>query len=94
MVDGGCPVEYEASPCPQKPISARIIVVLADTGIPVTVINSDANGRFRVELPPGTYTLHATNLTGAPYPRSDPVQVAVRSGRYATVTVPFDSGIQ
>ncbi len=94
MVDGGCPVEIEASPCPQKPVSARITVVLASSGAIVTVVTSDADGRFRIALPAGSYALHAVNLTGAPYPRSSPVNLVVQSGSYTTVTVLFDSGIQ
>jgi hypothetical protein len=94
MVDGGCPVEHEASPCPQKPVSARITVVLAGTGTVVTVVISDAEGRFRVGLPPGSYVLNAVNLTGAPYPRSSPVDVVVHSGGFTDVSVSFDSGIQ
>ena len=94
MVDGGCPVEIEASPCPQKPVSARITVVLSSSGAIVTVVTSDAEGRFRVGLPAGSYALHAVNLTGAPYPRSSPVNLVVQSGSYTTVTVLFDSGIQ
>jgi hypothetical protein len=94
MVDGGCPVEVEGSPCPQKPISARITVVLSSSGAIVTVVTSDAEGQFRIGLPAGSYALHAVNLTGAPYPRSSPVNVVVESGSYVTVTVLFDSGIQ
>ena len=94
MVDGGCPVEIEASPCPQKPVSARITVTLAGTGASVTVITSDAEGRFRVGLTPGSYVLSAANLTGSPYPRSSPVNIVVHSGSYTTLTLLFDSGIQ
>jgi len=94
MVDGGCPVEIEASPCPQRPLSARITIALAGTGAVVTTVVSDAEGRFRVGLSPGSYVLNAVNLTGAPYPRSSPVDVVVYSGSYTSVTVSFDSGIQ
>jgi hypothetical protein len=94
MVDGGCPVEHEASPCPEKPVAARITVVLAATGMVLTVVISEADGRFRVGLPPGSYVLNAVNLTGAPYPRSNPVDVVVHSGAYTDITVSFDSGIQ
>lgn len=94
LVDGGCPVEIERSPCPPKPISARVTAVHAATGVDVASATSGADGRFRIELEPGRYWLKATNLTGAPFPRSSPVPVVVDSARYATVTVAFDSGIQ
>jgi hypothetical protein len=94
MVGGGCPVEIEASPCPQKPVSARVTVVVASSGAIVAVVTSDPQGWFRIGLPAGSYALHAVNLTGAPYPRSSPVDVVVQSGSYVTLTVLFDSGIQ
>jgi hypothetical protein len=94
MVDGGCPVEREGSPCPPKPISASITVVLAPTGALVAAATSGADGQFRIVLPPGSYVLHAANRTGGPYPRSSPVDVEIRAGAYTTITVSFDSGIQ
>ena len=92
MVDGGCPVEYEASPCPAKPISAEITASAG--GRVIARVTSDADGRFRISLPPGSYVVHAINLSGGLYPRSAPVNVTVRSGRYTAVAVSFDSGIQ
>ena len=94
MVDGGCPVEIEGSPCPARPLSARITAINTATGVAEAVTTSDASGRFRIALPPGPYRLSAVNLTGAVYPRSSPVDVVVVEGRYIQVTVQFDSGIQ
>ena len=94
VVDGGCPVEVEGSPCPAKPLAARITIVLADTRAIVTVVTSDVEGHFRVGLSPGSYVLNAVNLTGAPYPRSSPVDVVVHAGSYTPVKLSFDSGIQ
>lgn len=94
MVDGGCPVYFDETPCPPQPMSARIIVRVAGAGRTIADVVSDADGRFRLEVPPGGYVLQAVNLTGGPFPRSAPVDVTVRSGSYTTVTVTFDSGIQ
>ena len=92
MVDGGCPVYSDASPCPTKPIPAHITASTA--GGVVGRGTSDADGRFRISLPPGSYVLQAVNLSGGLFPRSAPVNVTVRSGGYTAVTVSFDSGIQ
>lgn len=94
MVDGGCPVERENSPCPTKPLAARLTAVSAATGVPVGSTTSDADGRFRMALAPGSYRLDAVNLTGAAYPRGSSVDIVVNRGSYASVTVMFDSGIQ
>jgi hypothetical protein len=93
MVDGGCPVIRTGSPCPDRPLPAHIVITF---GVDHTVaaLDSDSNGWFRVTLPPGDYTLRATNHTGAPLPAAAPMNVSVTSGQYTTVTVNFDSGIR
>jgi hypothetical protein len=94
VVDGGCPVEVEGSPCPSRPVTARLTAVSVATGVQVGATTSDADGRFRMALPPGSYRLHAVNLTGAPFPRTSPVDFEVTRARYTEVTVHFLSGIQ
>ncbi|MFB7445821.1 hypothetical protein ACFC01_47495 [Streptomyces mirabilis] len=94
MVDGGCPVVREQSPCPDRPLSARLTFTGGDPERTVAETTSDALGHFRVSLPPGTYIIRPTNLTGAVTPIAQPVSVTVTSGRFTTVVVPFDSGIR
>lgn len=94
MVDAGCPMVRNASPCPDRPLSARITVAPASGGDTVANVTSDNDGRFRVPLPPGTYTLRPANLTGAPAPLAMPLTVTVVAGRYTTVEIPFDSGVR
>jgi hypothetical protein len=93
-VDAGCPMARDSTPCPDRPLSARITVTPASGGDTVASVVSDAQGRFRVPLPPGTYTLHPANLLGAPAPLAMPQTVSVAAGRYATVEIAFDSGVR
>lgn len=94
MVDAGCPVIRLGTPCPERPLSARITVTSAAGGGTVATVTSDADGRFRVALPPGTYTLHPANLLGSPVPLAMPKTVNVTAGHYTTVEIPFDSGVR
>ncbi|MEV6056215.1 carboxypeptidase-like regulatory domain-containing protein [Streptomyces sp. NPDC052107] len=94
MVDGGCPVVREGSPCPDRPLSARLTITSGDPERTVAETTSDADGHFRVSLPPGTYTVRPANLTGAVAPIAQPVSVTVTSGRFTTIVIPFDSGIR
>jgi hypothetical protein len=94
MVDGGCPVVRAQSPCPDRPLSARLTITGADQTRTVAETTSDTDGRFRVPLPPGSYTIHPANLTGAVTPIAQPVTVTVTAGQFTVVTVPFDSGIR
>lgn len=88
-----CPVERINSPCPPHPLAATV-VVRDPQGIEITRFHSGADGRFKVDLAPGTYTLIGQPLGGSPLPRPIPTTVTVTSGIYATVKVEYDSGIR
>jgi hypothetical protein len=92
-VDGGCPVIRSGTPCPDRPIAAHLTVTDAN-GATVTSIDTDSAGHFRITLAPGTYVIHPTNRTGAIFPVASPVTITVSAGTYATVKIPFDSGIR
>ncbi|MDT5025763.1 MAG: hypothetical protein QOE61_2189 [Micromonosporaceae bacterium] len=93
-IDGGCPVIRAGTPCPDRPLSARITVTRTGSDTVITTITSDADGEFRIPLPPGTYLLRPDNLAGARYPAAQPTTITVRSGQFTQVTIAFDSGIQ
>jgi len=94
MVDGGCPVVREQSPCPDRPLSARLTITSGDPERTVAETTSGADGHFRISLPPGTYTIRPANLTGAVTSIAQPVSVTVTRGRFTTIVIPFDSGIR
>ena len=58
------------------------------------MVNSGEDGRFRIALAPGGYTLHPVNLAGTPLPIAQPVDVHVVANRFTAVEVSFDSGIR
>jgi hypothetical protein len=93
-IDGGCPVIRAGTPCPNRPLSARITVTRTGSDAVIATITSDADGGFRISLPPGTYLLRPDNLAGARYPAAQPITVTVRSGQFTQVAIAFDSGIQ
>jgi len=94
MVDGGCPMTRDASPCPDKPLASRLTVVKADSAQIVAEATSDDNGYFRIPLPPGHYVLHPANLTGSVVPIAQPLTITVIADRFASITISFDSGIR
>jgi len=94
MVDGGCPPAHNAPPCPDKPLSARLTVTKPGATTTLATATSDADGRFRIPLEPGRYTLRPANLTGSPVPAAAPVDVDVQPQRFTTITVSFDSGVR
>ncbi|MCF3132121.1 carboxypeptidase-like regulatory domain-containing protein [Streptomyces olivochromogenes] len=94
LVDGGCPMVREDSPCPDRPLRARLTITGGSPERTVAETTSDADGHFRISLPPGTYTIRPTNLTGAMTPIAQPVSVTVKGGRFTMIVISFDSGIR
>jgi hypothetical protein len=88
-----CPVEQANSPCPDKTYAATIVVEDLDDN-EVARAQSGEDGRFRVNLWPGRYTIvpHSPN-EGAP-PQAPEQQVEVRVGEYTQVAIQYDSGIR
>jgi hypothetical protein len=87
-----CPVQRVDSPCPDRPYSATIDIVQAVSGAAVTAFTSGADGRFMVELAPGTYRL-VPRTTGT-LPRGVEQTVTVADGLVTRVQVSYDTGIR
>ena len=79
---------------PEVPLQARVVVLRANTTEEVAMVETGADGRFSIPLPPGSYELYGENLAGAPVPTAMPVAVTVMAGEFSEVTVRFDSGVR
>jgi hypothetical protein len=66
------------------------IAVIDIAGKQVATVQSDAEGKFRVELPPGTYVLRP--LSPAMYPRANEQRAVVRRDEVTQVDIIYDSG--
>jgi hypothetical protein len=93
VVDEGCPVLPMESPCPQRPLPARVLV-LNHEGAEIAHTDTNEKGEFRIRLSAGDYVLQGQNLTGGPLPSATPVSVNVKDGRMQAVTIQFDSGVR
>ncbi len=86
-----CPVE----PCPNtdrgRPAEYEVKTV---RGRRVATFVTDAEGRFRVEVPPGVYLIAPLGLSsdGADVPATP--RIVVRAGILTRVTLTFDTGIR
>jgi len=88
-----CPVERPGMTC-TKPY-AGTIDIFSESGRLLKAVSSSADGKFRVGLKPGTYTLKPEPRDPArPYPMGKPVTVTVKPGSYATVNIQYDTGIR
>ena len=86
-----CPVENAESPCPPRPFDGTVRAT--GTGGEVAEARTDSEGRFVLDLKPGTYTVIPVTPT-PPFPSASPVTVVVTAGGYTRVTLQMDSGIR
>lgn len=66
------------------------IAVLDSAGREVAIVQTDTEGRFRLQLSPGTYVLRPQSP--AMYPRASEQQVQVRRNVVTEVEIVYDSG--
>jgi hypothetical protein len=86
-----CPVMSDDDSCPNKPHQATVDV-LDSSGQLVTRFQTQADGTFKVVLPPGNYVLQG--VSEGRLPRTPRLDVSVQTGRFTQVTLSFDSGIR
>jgi hypothetical protein len=86
-----CPVEIAGSPCPDLPFDGTVIATNVATG-DVATVETDADGRFRLSLPPGTYEVSI--VSQSPPPFAKPQTVEVERETFTTITVAVDTGIR
>lgn len=88
-----CPVVRKGVPCPDLPYAATLAVVDA-AGREVAVVMSDDDGRYRVALPPGRYTIVPRSPGDSQLPFASPIEVTVAAGAFTKADVAYDSGIR
>ncbi len=86
-----CPVERPDQPCPPRPVSGTITARMT-VGTTVATTHSDANGRYALDLSPGTYTLVVD--TGSMFPRCPDTPVTVKPGSAIRADISCDTGIR
>ena len=84
------PVEH-AGTVNQRPFETTVLVI-DQQGQAVVQVHADAEGRFRVNLKPGSYTVRP-ELKG-PFKRPKAQIVTVSEGNFTHVDIAVDSGIR
>ena len=88
-----CPVETEASPCPDQPLPGIEVKAVGSYGDVAATAVSDEQGRFSMKVAGGDYTLEVV-LDDDAARSAGPVEVSVEPGAEVEVDVPVDSGIR
>jgi hypothetical protein len=76
------------------PFKTALVISRASDGAVVARLETGSDGRFRVALPPGTYKVGPPLGTGQRLPRASEEIVNVVPGKFAHVTISFDSGMR
>lgn len=87
-----CPGPQRPDCPPDRPYRATI-VINGPSG-EVARVTSGEDGRYRVLLAPGSYTLLPQTEPGRLLPHARPIDVVVPPGAVVTVDVPYDTGIR
>lgn len=78
-----------------KPYQTALVVVNASDGREAARVQTGSDGRFRVSLPPGEYTVGpAPDRQPRKFPRGEEQTVIVQPGKFTNVTISFDSGMR
>jgi hypothetical protein len=76
------------------PFKTSIVIWDTRDGREVARLETDSDGRFRVTLRPGTYRVGSAQQQGRFLPRASEETVTVTPGKFAQVTIHFDSGMR
>jgi hypothetical protein len=87
-----CPVVRVGESCPDLPYAAML--ELRQAGKLVVQFNSDEQGKFRVAVRPGSYSLEPQSPGGRALPAAGSRPVTVLKGQFSSVAVVYDSGIR
>jgi hypothetical protein len=88
-----CPIMQEGVECPDQPYQITLSVIDLD-GQKVARFDTDAEGKFQINLPPGDYILHPDLPAGRPIPSAADVAFTVLPNEFTNIIVTFDSGIR
>ena len=86
-----CPVVQEGQECPDQPYQATLVVNNLN-GREVVKVQTDIQGRFKIQLEPGEYILHPESPNVIPIASDQ--NITMTAGRFTQLRVTYDSGIR
>jgi hypothetical protein len=89
------PVERADSPSPVLYVAHRRVAIETPSGATVATTTTDANGRFSVAIPPGSYVVRVAIVPGTVGIRQNsPGDVTVIANQTNTVDIELDTGLR
>ena len=91
LIGPACPVVRVDTPCPDQPHQTTLLILTLD-GREVARVETDAEGKFAINLPPGDYVLHPED--GTRMPVAGDVPFTVLENHFTNVIITFDNGMR
>jgi hypothetical protein len=91
IIGPNCGGPAGSTECADKPYQATI-TVLDEKGQETLIFQTDAEGRFKVDLAPGVYTLRPHSE--GRFPMAAEQMVTVEVGQYAQIIITYDTGLR
>jgi hypothetical protein len=85
------PVAVGGNSCPDQPFQATISILNTENK-EIARFQTDSAGYFKIELPPGTYTLHPESTSALPHASDQTVKVA--PDQFTEVAIIYDTGMR
>jgi len=88
------PVMTKDMPSQSVPASGIKLIILTSKRKQITSVMTDAQGEYRISLPPGTYRIETTSLAGIEFTKDLPAIVNITEGRKTRLDINIDTGIR
>jgi len=88
------PVMTKDMPSQSVPASGIKLIILTSKRKQITSVMTDAQGEYRISLPPGTYRIETTSLAGIEFTKDLPAIVNITEGRKTCLDINIDTGIR
>ena len=93
LIGPTCPAAQSGTLCPDRPFEANIKILDLE-GEEVAHGKSEADGIFRIPLPPGEYVLVPEQPFPDIPPFASPIEFEVKSGVYVQIDIRYASGVR
>lgn len=77
-----------------EPAPGIELLILTAKGHQVDSVVSDPQGMYSIILPPGTYRIETTSLTGIEFTKSLPATVTINDGQETRLDIYIDTGMR
>ena len=88
------PVSRSADPGASAAVPGARIMISSVHGQEITMVVTEADGGYRLRIPPGIYRIDMPPLTGGRFTKDVPTTVTIAEGQQTRLDIRIDTGIR